>query len=53
MTEETLSERAAAPSTRERAALLIAVVCTVVVIAALMIPKVHEMYAGLTLPAAR
>lgn len=38
---------------RERAALVIGVVCTVLVVAALLFPKVHQMYAGLTLPTAR
>ena len=53
MTDETLSERAAAPSTRERAALLIAVLCTVVIVAVLLFPKLHGMAASLTLPTAR
>ena len=48
--EPTVQERAAAPSSHERTALVIFVVCTIVFIAALLIPKVHGMYTGLTLP---
>jgi hypothetical protein len=51
MTEPTAPERAAATSTRERSALLIAVVCTVVILAALLFPKLNAMCAGLTISA--
>ena len=50
--EPTARERAEV-SMRERAALLIAIVCTLVIVAALLIPKVSEMCAGLSTAAAR